>query len=89
MEEATTSADLVRKDIQTFRNRYTFIKSSDICDVCESTLMVKPFYMFPCNHKFHADCLQDELNLTLGIIDLNSIETIVNLFFSFFAPLFF
>lgn len=66
MEEATKSADLVRKDIQTFRNRYNFIKSTDICDVCELTLMVKPFYMFPCNHKFHSDCLQEELNATLG-----------------------
>lgn len=66
MEEATRSADLVRKDIQTFRNRYTFIKSTDICDICESKLMVKPFYMFPCNHKFHSDCLQEELNHTLG-----------------------
>jgi len=66
MEEATQSAELVRKEIQSFRNRYTFISSSDICEVCGLTLIVRPFYLFPCNHKFHTDCLLKELSPMLG-----------------------
>jgi hypothetical protein len=66
MEEATKSAHLVREDIQSFRNRFTFISSDETCEVCSVTLMIRPFYMFPCQHKFHTDCLMNELNPLLG-----------------------
>ncbi|KAF5280506.1 hypothetical protein FQA39_LY18028 [Lamprigera yunnana] len=66
MEEATQSADLVRKEIQSFRNRFSFINCSDVCEICKLTLIVRPFYLFPCNHKFHNDCLLKELKPVLG-----------------------
>lgn len=68
MEEATQSAELVRGEIQSFRNRYTFISSNDNCDICNLTLMVRCFYMFPCKHRFHTDCLLKELTHLLGNI---------------------
>ncbi|VEN49877.1 unnamed protein product [Callosobruchus maculatus] len=66
MEEATKSAEQVRQQIQSFRNHYTIINSTDTCEICDVTLMIKPFYMFPCHHKFHSDCLLNELSPTLG-----------------------
>nr|CAI5818148.1 unnamed protein product [Callosobruchus analis] len=66
MEEATKSAEQVRQQIQSFRNHYTIINSTDTCEICDITLMIKPFYMFPCHHKFHSDCLLNELSPTLG-----------------------
>lgn len=66
MDEATKSAELIRKEIQSFRNRYTIINQDDTCDICEKTLMVRPFYAFPCQHRFHSDCLLKELNPLLG-----------------------
>lgn len=67
MDEATKSAELVRADIQSFRNRYTFVPANEKCEVCSAILMVRPFYVFPCHHKFHADCLVAELTPLLGI----------------------
>ncbi|KAI4456526.1 vacuolar protein sorting-associated protein [Holotrichia oblita] len=66
MDEAAKSAELIRKEIQSFRNRYTEVNQSDCCDICEKTLMVRPFYAFPCQHRFHSDCLLKELNPLLG-----------------------
>ncbi|KAJ8923177.1 hypothetical protein NQ315_001731 [Exocentrus adspersus] len=66
MEEATKSAEQVREEIQSFRNHYTLINSSDSCEVCNVTLMIRPFYIFPCHHKFHTDCLVSELGPSLG-----------------------
>ncbi|XP_063904510.1 vacuolar protein sorting-associated protein 18 homolog isoform X2 [Zophobas morio] len=66
MEEATKSAHLVREDIQSFRNRFTCISSDKICEICNITLMIKPFYMFPCQHRFHTECLMSELQPLLG-----------------------
>lgn len=66
MEEATKHAEQVREEIQCFRNCYTIINSGDICEICNLTLMIRPFYIFPCHHKFHSDCLLSELLPFLG-----------------------
>ncbi|CAH0563550.1 unnamed protein product [Brassicogethes aeneus] len=66
MEDATKSAEQVREEIQSFRNKFTNISSSDICDLCINILMIRPFYLFPCHHKFHSDCLLHELSPSLG-----------------------
>lgn len=84
MEEATRSAELVRNEIQTFRNRYTFVSTSEVCEICNLILIVKPFYLFPCQHKFHNDCLLKELIPMLGpakknkLIDLQRQQKILN-----------
>ncbi|CAG9766632.1 unnamed protein product [Ceutorhynchus assimilis] len=68
MEEATNSAKQVRDEIHNFRNCYTYINGSDKCEICQVTLMVRPFYFFPCHHKFHSDCLLAELEPSLGLV---------------------
>ncbi|XP_075973886.1 vacuolar protein sorting-associated protein 18 dor isoform X2 [Anticarsia gemmatalis] len=60
MEEATTSADHVRAEIQSFRNRSVTVRVSDLCCLCDIALLLRPFYLFPCGHKFHSDCLMSE-----------------------------
>lgn len=74
MKEATKSAEQVRDDIQSFRNRYTFINCDEVCEICNCILMVRPFYMFPCQHKFHSDCLLNELQPTLSIVKRNRLN---------------
>lgn len=66
MEEATKHAEQVREEIQSFRNHYMIINSGDACEICNLTLMIRPFYIFPCHHKFHNDCLLTELLPLLG-----------------------
>lgn len=66
MTEATKSAELVREDIQSFRNHYTYIQSTEACDICNVMILLRPFYIFPCLHKFHMDCLREELEPLLG-----------------------
>ncbi|KAK6183831.1 hypothetical protein SNE40_002395 [Patella caerulea] len=61
MEEATQSAEEIRKEIQSFRNKYGFVKAEDKCSACNYPLMVRAFYLFPCQHKFHMDCLIAEV----------------------------
>jgi hypothetical protein len=62
MEEATKSAEVIREEIQSFRNRYAFVKARDECSICDLQLLMRPFYLFPCGHRFHSDCLLTELN---------------------------
>ncbi|CAH2037062.1 unnamed protein product, partial [Iphiclides podalirius] len=66
MEDASKSAECVRAEIQSFRNRSVIVSVSDACCLCDIALLLRPFYLFPCAHRFHSDCLLTEIQPTLG-----------------------
>lgn len=66
MEESAKSAERVRNDLQTFRNRSVTITTQEQCAICNINLLIKPFLIFPCGHKFHGDCLEKQLLICLG-----------------------
>ncbi|XP_022256973.1 vacuolar protein sorting-associated protein 18 homolog [Limulus polyphemus] len=61
MEEATQSAGEIRTEIQTFRNKHTLVKAQEKCSACFFPVMTRAFYLFPCQHMFHMDCLIAEV----------------------------
>ncbi|XP_014226256.1 vacuolar protein sorting-associated protein 18 homolog [Trichogramma pretiosum] len=69
MEEATKAAEVIRQDIKAFRNRCTFVHSKDVCNNCNIQLLLRPFYVFPCGHRFHSDCLVAALTPMLTLQD--------------------
>ncbi|XP_046959364.1 vacuolar protein sorting-associated protein 18 homolog isoform X1 [Vanessa cardui] len=61
MEDATKSAEYVRGEIQSFRSRSVLVSVGDACCLCDIALLLRPFYLFPCAHRFHSDCLLAEM----------------------------
>lgn len=59
MEDASKAAENIRKDIQKFKQKYSYVHAQDRCCECNYPLLTRPFYLFPCSHKFHQDCLLD------------------------------
>ena len=57
IEQAAKSAQLIRRDIQLIRQKSITINTTDSCSKCKFRLMSRRFYVFPCMHKFHSDCL--------------------------------
>jgi len=57
MDNATQSAESIKKDIESLRSRFVTIDKEDKCWKCGLGLVSKGFYVFPCQHAFHADCL--------------------------------
>ncbi|KAI7860888.1 Pep3/Vps18/deep orange family-domain-containing protein [Circinella umbellata] len=60
MDEATKSADSIRLDIRELKSRFALINAVEKCYLCHYPLLTRQFYIFPCQHAFHADCLIDE-----------------------------
>ncbi|KAF9362080.1 hypothetical protein BGX26_004165 [Mortierella sp. AD094] len=57
MDEATKSAENIRIDVRELRSRFAIVASSERCTSCDYPLLTRQFYIFPCQHTFHADCL--------------------------------
>lgn len=61
MTDATLSADMIRSDIKELRLRYGFIPASGKCDLCSHNILTREFFLFPCSHAFHMNCLSKEV----------------------------
>ena len=57
MDEATRNAEAIKQDIAGLRKRFITIDAGEKCSVCAQPLLTRQFYVFPCQHTFHADCL--------------------------------
>ncbi|GAB5585428.1 tethering complex subunit [Umbelopsis nana] len=66
MDEATRSAENIRLDIRQLRSRFAVIGSLEKCCLCDLPLLTRQFYVFPCQHSFHADCLVDRITKYLN-----------------------
>ncbi|KAL4241619.1 VPS18 family protein [Abortiporus biennis] len=76
MDEATKNADAIRQDIAALQKRFITIDAGEKCSVCGQTLLSRQFYVFPCHHSFHADCL---IGLTKEYLPASSLRKIVAL----------
>ena len=63
MDDATASADSIKRDIEGLRNRFVTVEQGDKCWKCGLPLLTRQFYVFPCQHSFHADCLISMVSL--------------------------
>jgi hypothetical protein len=76
MDNATGTAEAIKEDITALRKRFITIDAGERCNVCSHLLMTRQFYVFPCQHTFHADCL---IGLVSGRADLAWMKSL-NLF---------
>ncbi|EAL21567.1 hypothetical protein CNBC6050 [Cryptococcus deneoformans B-3501A] len=57
MDEAITSSESIKRDISNLAKRFVTVEQSDKCWKCGLELVSRQFYVFPCQHQFHGDCL--------------------------------
>lgn len=43
------------------------MNTKDTCNTCNVQLLLRPFYVFPCGHRFHSDCLVAALTPMLSM----------------------
>ncbi|WVR03897.1 hypothetical protein IAU60_000896 [Kwoniella sp. DSM 27419] len=76
MDEATASAESIRRDIEGLSNRFITIEPGDKCWKCGLNLTIRQFYVFPCQHVFHADCL---ISMAMEFLPAPSLRRILRL----------
>ncbi|CAL4082298.1 unnamed protein product [Meganyctiphanes norvegica] len=74
MDDASKAAENIRKDIQKFKQKYSYVHAQDRCCECNYPLLTNPFYLFPCSHKFHQDCLFDAVTAYMSDAKLKKIQ---------------
>lgn len=62
MNVAVTTTEKMKENIQRIEKQFAIIQPGEPCHYCLKPLLPKAFFVFPCQHAFHASCL---LNQTL------------------------
>ncbi|KAL2263882.1 hypothetical protein VTK26DRAFT_4559 [Humicola hyalothermophila] len=57
MDEASQTAANIRVDIAALDRRYAIVEPGERCFACGLPLLSRQFFVFPCQHAFHSDCL--------------------------------
>ncbi|KAH8102501.1 Pep3/Vps18/deep orange family-domain-containing protein [Cristinia sonorae] len=76
MDETTRNAQAIKQDIDALQKRFITLDVKEKCVVCELALLTRQFYVFPCHHTFHADCL---IGLTKEYLPASSLRKIIAL----------
>ncbi|EDO19345.1 hypothetical protein Kpol_1036p92 [Vanderwaltozyma polyspora DSM 70294] len=66
----------ILKDIEDFKERYEILEPGSSCDRCHKVLQTKKFFVFPCGHNFHSNCLLSELVGSNDIIIKSQVDSL-------------
>src|SRR5271170_791474 len=61
MDDSARSSQSIQASISDLSHRYAVIQAGEACSICGYPLLTRQFYVFPCRHAFHADCLLGKL----------------------------
>jgi hypothetical protein len=57
MDESSETAHNIKMDIGALDHRYAIVEPGEKCYVCGLPLLSRQFFVFPCQHSFHSDCM--------------------------------
>lgn len=57
MEELSETAEGINTELDAMKKRGYSVSSLQHCEYCRSALFSRQFYLFPCSHGFHNDCM--------------------------------
>lgn len=66
MDESEATAANIRLDIAALDRRYAVVEPGERCYECGMPLLSRQFFVFPCQHGFHSDCLGKKVVEGLG-----------------------
>lgn len=62
MEELADSTESIVAEIETTKKQGYGFSTTQKCEYCSDIVFSRPFYMFPCSHGYHCDCVMKRLH---------------------------
>ncbi|EEH36124.2 vacuolar membrane protein pep3 [Paracoccidioides lutzii Pb01] len=57
MDNSAHTAEQIQNEIAALDLRYAIVEPGEKCWICSLPLLSRQFFVFPCQHAFHSDCL--------------------------------
>lgn len=57
MDGSARTAAHIKDEVAALGGRYAIVEPGEKCYVCSLPLLARQFFVFPCQHAFHSDCL--------------------------------
>lgn len=76
MVELADSADGITQELETMKLRGYTASTHQRCEECGDMVFCRPFYLFPCSHGFHEDCLMKKVTPFLDSSQINIIQSL-------------
>ncbi|KAL9107841.1 MAG: hypothetical protein Q9227_007356 [Pyrenula ochraceoflavens] len=57
MDVSAHTAEQIKADIRALDMRYAIVEPGEKCWICGLPVLSRQFFVFPCQHAFHSDCL--------------------------------
>lgn len=61
MDNSAQTASQIRAEIAALDTRYAIVEPGEKCWLCSLPVLSRQFFVFPCQHAFHSDCLGKEV----------------------------
>ena len=67
MDISQHTAEQIKTEIAALDNRYAIVEPGERCWICTMPVLSRQFFVFPCQHAFHSDCLGKRVLESSGI----------------------
>ncbi|KPI42514.1 Vacuolar protein sorting-associated-like protein [Cyphellophora attinorum] len=67
MDVSQQTAEQIKAEIAALDNRYAIVEPGERCWICTLPVLSRQFFVFPCQHAFHSDCLGKRVLESSGI----------------------
>ncbi|EXJ83905.1 hypothetical protein A1O1_07534 [Capronia coronata CBS 617.96] len=67
MDLSQHTAEQIKAEIAALDHRYAIVEAGERCWICTLPVLSRQFFVFPCQHAFHSDCLGKRVLETSGI----------------------
>ena len=57
MDLSQHTSEQIQAEIAALDNRYAIVEPGERCWICTLSVLSRQFFVFPCQHAFHSDCL--------------------------------
>ncbi|CAM9400946.1 unnamed protein product [Scytosiphon promiscuus] len=79
MEDYTLSSEAVQAEIAELKQRSIYVSSNQTCELCKRSILSTQFYVFPCSHAFHSECLVENIRPHLSADQRSAVATLVQM----------